>query len=1164
MALGFKKVSDTMARRSVKLDDKYELVEGQAWMTGIQALVRLPLDRKRLDRIAGHHTGGFISGYRGSPLGGYDQQLRAAQSLLDAHDVKFWEGLNEDLGATAVWGSQQLGLFPGARFEGLFGIWYGKAPGVDRTGDVFKHANAAGTSPLGGVLAIVGDDHNCKSSTLPSQSEYAMADAEIPVLNPASIQDVLDYGIHGWELSRFSGTWAGLVALADTMDSGAVVDVSLSRLSIVQPDFYRPAEGLHLRRGDVPLNKEARLRQFKLPAAQAYVRANRLDHVILASPRPRTGLIVTGQAARDVFEALEAIGLSSQEAGRLGLCIYKVAMPWPLEPEGIREFCMGLERVMVIEHKRAMIETQLKAALYNLPDTKRPIIEGKHDSDGRPLLSDIASLTIPEIARALVRLLPAERDMTRADIYFDRISRAGEASRSNASATIRSPHFCSGCPHNTSTNVPEGSRALAGIGCHYMASFMPDRKTDMTSQMGGEGIAWIGQHWATEEQHVFVNLGDGTYSHSGSLAIRAAVTSGANMTYKILYNDAVAMTGGQHVESGQTPAQIARQVEAEGVHTIRIVTEDPTRYASTKDLPRGVKIYHRDELEDVQSELRSLEGVSVIIYDQLCATEKRRRSKRGLMQSDRIRTLINPEVCEGCGDCSIKSNCLSVEPVETELGRKRRINQSTCNTDLSCVKGFCPSFVTIKDGEPAWEEKAKPDFDAAGLALPPMPELSGTWNVLFTGVGGTGVTTVAAILAMAAHIDGNAACSLDMTGLAQKGGPVLSHIRFAREPGDIPTGRVPPASADLVICCDLVVAAGGDALNLMDAQRTSAFANSDVTPTSEFIRNRSKRYESQLLASRVRRQAAEFDSFDAEALAVGYLHDAIYTNMIMVGYSWQKGKLPVSLEGLHEAIRLNGTKVGDNLAAFNIGRLAAAAPERLLPQKDPRGHIEPKSLDELIEDRANRLVAYQDEAYAARYRQIVNEVRSAELQAGLGETLTRSVATYAYKLMAYKDEYEVARLYTDGSFERYLRSQFKGGKIRFWLAPPFISKRNARGQMEKKRFGAWMWTCMRVLARLKGLRGTRFDLFGYTGERRMERELRDRYLSEVSKLARELNSTNHALAIEIASIPDQIRGFGHVKQEAVENARAHAARLWSGWPEGRPPAEKKVLVMAAG
>ena len=918
-----------MEHREVTLNDKYDLVEGKAYMTGIQALVSLPLDQKRLDLQAGHNTAGFISGYRGSPLGGYDQQLRAAQNWLDAHDIKFWEGLNEDLGATAVWGSQQLGLFAGAQRDGLFGIWYGKAPGVDRTGDVFKHAHAAGTSALGGVLAVLGDDHMCKSSTLPSQSEFAMQDAEIPVLSPASIQDVLDYGLHGWAMSRFSGGWSAMIALADTMDSGAVVDVSLDRMNFVRPDFEFPEDGVHMRRSDPPLEKERRLRDYKLPAAQAWVRANSLDRVILPSAKPRVGLIVSGQAARDVFEALAALGLSPDEAAKLGVSIYKVAMPWPLEQEGIRAFCAGLERVLVIEHKRPLIEDQLRAALYPLPEKKRPLLEGKRTVDGLPLLSQTGSIPVPEIAAALRGVLPKGWDTQKADAYFARVGRAGDAARTNATPTVRTPHYCSGCPHNTSTVVPEGSRALAGIGCHYMANFMPDRNTDMTSQMGGEGIAWVGQHFATDEDHMFVNLGDGTYSHSGSLAIRAAVTSGANITYKILYNDAVAMTGGQTVESGQTPQQIAQQVKGEGVKTIVIVTEAPVRYAAVKGQPRRERIYDRADLDKVQKQLRETPGVSVLIYDQICATEKRRRSKRGLRAPDRTRVLINTEVCEGCGDCSIKSNCLSVEPVETELGRKRRVNQSTCNTDLSCVNGFCPSFITVTDGEFTAADEPRPDIDATNLPLPDTPSLERVWNVLFTGVGGTGVTTVAAILAMGAHVDGHAASSLDMTGLAQKGGPVLSHLRFARTPEMISTGRVPPASTNCMIACDLVVAAGGDALNLMDAERTSAYANSDVTPTSEFIRDRSKKFESDLLSARVKRQASDFATFDAEALAILYFNEAIYTNMIMAGYAWQKGQVPVSLRGIYRAIKLNGVKADDNMAAFDLGRIASYDPERL-------------------------------------------------------------------------------------------------------------------------------------------------------------------------------------------------------------------------------------------
>lgn len=1153
-----------MKHREITLDDKYDLEKGHAYMTGIQALVRLPLDQKRLDRAAGHNTAGFISGYRGSPLGGYDQQLRNVQKRLDAHDIRFWEGLNEDLGATAVWGSQQLGLFPGAEYEGLFGIWYGKAPGVDRTGDVFKHANAAGTSALGGVLAICGDDHNCKSSTLPSQSEYAMMDAEIPVLNPASIQDVLDYGIHGWAMSRFSGAWSGLIALADTMDSGAVVDVTLERFNIRLPEFELPEDGVHMRRGDDPMAKEYRLRTFKLPAAQAYVRANRLDHELVSAKSPKIGLIVSGQAARDVFEALAAIGVSPEQAADMGVSIYKVAMPWPLEPEGIREFCSGLDRVLVIEHKKPLIEDQLKTALYDLPDAKRPRIEGKRDLEGRPLLAQTASIPVPEMAEALAERLPGDWDRSAADGYFKRIGSARQIALGNTAPSIRKPHYCSGCPHNTSTVVPDGSRALAGIGCHYMANFMPDRNTDMTSQMGGEGISWIGQHHATSETHVFSNLGDGTYSHSGSLAIRAALTSGANITYKILYNDAVAMTGGQTVESGQTVDQIARQVEAEGVRTIAIVTEDITRYASMRNLPPNAKVYDRERLEEVQIMLRETPGVSVMIYDQICATEKRRRIKRGKLADKNIRVLINPDVCEGCGDCSKKSNCLSVEPLETELGRKRQINQSSCNTDLSCLRGFCPSFVTVEGAQAAWAEKEKPRFDASDLPIPEPVSLDEPFNLVFTGVGGTGVTTTAAIIAMAAHIDGNASSALDMTGLAQKGGPVLSHVRFAREPEHISTGRVPPASADAIIACDLVVAASPDALGLMDGERTRSVANTDVTPTAEFIRDRSKKFESDLLAARHKRQARELSLVDAEALAVGYLHDAIYTNSIMLGFAWQKGLVPVTLRGIYRAIKLNGVAIENNLSAFDLGRIAAVDPDRLPHLDKPRTEPPAKTLDELIEHRAGLLVDYQNAAYAETYRALVAKVRARETELDLGEDFSRAVATFAYKLMAYKDEYEVARLYTNGKFQERLSENFGGKyKLKFHLAPPLLSKKDMHGHLKKKPFaGWWMMASFKLLKRLKGLRGTRFDIVGWTAERKMERALRDGYLRLIEDMLPDLNARNHGLAIEIASVPDQIRGFGHIKEASVETARVKESERLAQWPEGGPLTSKTTLIAA--
>jgi indolepyruvate ferredoxin oxidoreductase len=1133
-------------------------------MTGIQALVRLPLDRKRLDRKSGLNTAGFISGYRGSPLGGYDQQLAAAKKLLDAHDVKVWEGLNEDLGATAVWGSQQTYAFPGAKFDGVFGIWYGKAPGVDRTGDVFKHANMAGTDPKGGVLALCGDDPNSKSSTLASQSEFAMIDAEMPVLAPASIQDVLDYGMIGWELSRYSGLWVSLICLADTMDSGAVVEVGLHRYASVRPaDFVLPEGGVGLRIGDTPLAKEQRLREVKLPAAQAFVRANGLDRTLLQGKGKRLGVIVSGQAARDVFEALAAMGLTPDMAADLGVSIFKVAMPWPLEPQAVTKFCRGFERVLVVEHKRALVEPQLKAILYHLSDSERPIVEGKRDRDGAPLLSDIASLSTADIALALVGRLPDGPHRAKADAYFVKVKGAQSAVAGMNQINIRKPHFCSGCPHNISTTLPEGSRALAGIGCHYMATFTPERRTDMHTQMGGEGTPWIGQSPFTDEKHVFVNLGDGTYSHSGSLAIRAAISGKVNATYKILYNDAVAMTGGQAVESGQTVPQIARQVEAEGVKTIVIVADDPTRYASVSDLPENTRIFDRRKLDEVQRELRETPGVSVLIYDQVCATEKRRRIKRGKMEAPTRRVFINTAVCEGCGDCSVKSNCLSVEPVETEYGRKRQINQSTCNTDYSCLEGFCPSFVTVTGGDRKSDaERPAPTFEVASLPRPQLPNLShDVWNVVFTGVGGTGVTTVAAVLAMAAHVDGKASQTLDMTGLAQKGGPVLSHVRFALDPDDIKAAKTPPASADAIIACDLVVASSGEALVMFDKSRTSVVANHDVTPTKEFIEDRNARFDPDLLAARVRSRAKAFSTTNAEALAEHYFGDAIYTNMIMLGMAWQNGLIPVSDAAIYEANRLNKVKVAENAAAFDLGRIAAVKPDSIQALAPKRPEIDPPSLDELIARRSELLRAYQNAAYADMYESRVARVRAAESNLRLGEELTRAAATYLAKLMAYKDEYEVARLYTRPEYRQAVEDTFgKGAKLTFLMAPPMISKKNHKGELIKQPFGPWMMTAFKLLKGFKWLRGTGFDIFGMTAERKMERRLRDEYLVRLEKLAAGLTADNHALAVEVATIPDEIRGYGHVKDRSVEVAEKRLASLMARW---NAPAPTPASRMAA-
>ncbi|MDG2529982.1 indolepyruvate ferredoxin oxidoreductase family protein [Caulobacter endophyticus] len=1144
-----------MRHSEVTLDDKYVLEDGRAFITGVQALLRVLLDRKRLDRLAGLNTAGFMSGYRGSPLGGLDQQAARIKKLLTAHDVVFKEGLNEDLAATAVWGSQQANLFPGATHDGVYGMWYGKAPGVDRTGDVFKHANFAGTFPTGGVLAVAGDDHACKSSTLPSQSEFAFQDFEIPVLSPADVQEVLDYGILGIAMSRFSGLWTGLIALADTMDSGVTIDVSLGRHQAVIPEFAMPPGGLGIRLKDQPMEKERRLRLHKIPAALAFARANQIDRVVLGSShvrvgKARLGIVCQGQAYKDVLEAFSAMGMSLQEAADLGVSVYKVGMPWPLEPLGLRAFAAGLETLMVIEHKRALIEPQARAALYDLPAQARPRIIGKTDEKGHPLLSELGSLSVAEIALAIYDRLPDGPHMERARAYLNRVSAAGVAAVSLASDQARKPFFCSGCPHNTSTKLPEGSRALAGIGCHYMAGFN-DPSTDLNTHMGGEGLTWVGAAPFTTEKHVFQNLGDGTYNHSGSLAIRAAVAAGANITYKLLFNDAVAMTGGQRAESGFTPAQITRQLASEGVTKTVIVVDELERYAGVSGLAPGVEVFPRSELMTVQKALRDTPGTTVLLYDQTCATEKRRRRKRGTMAKATQKVFINPLVCEGCGDCSVKSNCVSVEPLDTAFGRKRKINQSSCNQDYSCLEGFCPSFVTLEGAEKAGE-KAKPaPLSADSTPLPAFEEFHGVRRIIFTGVGGTGVTTVASILAMAAHVDGRAGSVVDMTGLAQKGGSVFSHVKIGETEETVVGGRVPAASADVLIACDLLVAASPEALALYAKDRTMAFGNSDFAPTADFVTSRDVKFDGGAMARRVKAATKAFDACPAQRLAESRFGDAIYANMIMVGFAWQRGVIPVSSRALYRAIKLNGVDAEANLQAFELGRQIAFDPaaagdkpvDVVTPQTEP--------LDALIARRVEDLVAYQDAHYAARYAERIAKLRHAEV-AVVGEgadlPLTRAAATNLYKLMAYKDEYEVARLYTDGRFASELAGTFKGGKAKVWLSPPLIAPKGKDGRPKKIAFGGWMLDlAFPMIARMKGLRGGAFDIFGKTEERRMERGLIADYEVTLDRLGAGLRAENKALAVKLAEVPSEIRGYGHVKEAAVEKAKATAVRLWGQW-----------------
>ncbi len=1139
---------------AVTLDDKYALERGRVYLTGTQALVRLPMLQRQRDTEAGLDTGCFIAGYRGSPLGAFDQALWSARRFVERNHIKFQPAINEELGADAVWGSQQIGLFPGAKYDGVFAIWYGKGPGVDRAGDALKHGNSAGTARHGGVLAIAGDDHTCKSSTLAHQSEYAFIDASIPVLNPAGVEEILDLGLYGWAMSRFSGCWIGFKTVAETMDSSASVMIDPGRARIVIPtDFAMPPGGLNIRWPDQPLDQEYRLHRHKLAAAIAFARANRLDRVVIDSPRPRFGIVTTGKSYLDLRQALDDLGIDEREAAAIGLRVYKVAMPWPLEPEGVRGFAEGLDEILVVEEKRGVIETQIKEQLYNWPADRRPRIFGKYDDSGNWILPSNGELTPAEIARAIAQRLaqfgPSPR-LTERIAYLD-------ARQRQLGGTVvpfaRTPYFCSGCPHNSSTHVPEGSRALAGIGCHYLSQFM-DRETATFSQMGGEGAAWIGQSPFVETTHVFANIGDGTYTHSGVLAIRAAVAAKVNMTYKVLFNDAVAMTGGQPLDGGLTVPVVTRQLAAEGVRRIVVVTDEPEKYPPGTDFATGATVRHRDELDHVQRELREHPGVTAIVYDQTCAAEKRRRRKRGRFPDPPRRVVINDLVCEGCGDCSKTSNCLSVVPVETEFGRKRAIDQSSCNKDYSCLKGFCPSFVTVHGG--GLKQRAAADLGEDGLPAlpePTLPALDQPYGMLVTGVGGTGVVTIGALIGMAAHLEGRGVTVLDMLGMAQKGGAVYSHVRIAENPGSIHAVRIAAGGARLLLGCDLVVSASGEAISKLAAGFSHAIVNSHETITGDFTRNPDLPFPGRDLREAISgatgQGGAEF--IDATGLATGLLGDSIATNLFMLGHAYQRGLVPVSAAAIEQAIALNAVAVEFNRDAFRWGRRAAldqtlvtarATPANALP--DSRRLSE--TLDETVARRVEFLTRYQNAAYAERYAEAVRRLREVEATRLPGNTaLGEAVARGLFKVMAYKDEYEVARLYTRTDFLRRIADQFEGPyQLRFHLAPPVLGDRDPEnGHLRKRAFGGWMLGVFRVLATLRGLRGTRLDIFGYTKERRAERALLDEYRATLDEIGADLSTANHAAAVELAALPLEIRGYGHIKEESMRLARIKAEGL---------------------
>ena len=1149
---------------NVSLDDKYRIERGRVFLTGMQALARLPMLQHALDRKAGLHTAGYVSGYRGSPLGGLDTALHAAAPWLKQHDISFQPGLNEDIAATAIWGTQQLHLFPQPKFDGIFSMWYGKGPGVDRCGDVFKHANHAGTAKHGGVLLVAGDDPAARSSAVAHQSEHMFSACGIPVLAPADLQEYLDFGLHGWAMSRYSGCWVALKLTSDTAESSAVVDIDPDRMQFAIPeDFRLPPDGVHIRWPDPQLAQEHRLQEFKVYAAIAYARANRLNRMVFDSPRPRLGIIACGKAYLDVRQALDDLCIDERYAAEIGLRLFKVGMPWPLEADSIRQFAEGLEEILVVEEKRQIIEYQLKEMLYNWTDKSgrevRPRIVGKYDESGewpvpvsRWLLAPTAELTPALVARAIASRIGRFHSSSRISDHIAFLDKQASTLARPRTTLTRTPWFCPGCPHNQSTKVPAGSVALGGVGCHLMAVAM-GRNTLTICHMGGEGAAWLGVSGHSGTQHIFANMGDGTYFHSGILAIRAAVAAEVNITYKLLFNDAVAMTGGQPLDGTLTVPQLTRQLAAEDVKRIIVMSDEPEKYQGINDFAPGVEIRHRDELDAVQRELRDTPGVTALIYDQTCAAEKRRRRKRGTFPDPAVRVFINQAACEGCGDCSVKSNCLAVVPVATEFGTKRAIDQHACNKDYSCLGGFCPSLVTVHGGRVRRGQGLQADAgDFADLPEPALPSLRDPYGILIAGIGGTGVVTIGALLGMAAHLEGKGATVLDMTGLAQKGGAVMSHVRLARRQNQLHSTRIATGEARLLLACDIVVAASDDALSKTAGNYTRAIVNTGRTITGEFIRNPERTYPEgemeSLIAGSVGAGAARF--IDAGRLATRLMGNAIATNIFMLGYAFQHGLIPLSLEALLRAIELNGAGADENRRAFSWGRRAALDPagvEALVAAGEPTAPDQRISatLDEMIERRRDYLAAYQDAAYAQPYLDLVARVRAHEQKLGAGDTaLAAAVAQNYFKLLAYKDEYEVARLFADPAFQNALAAGFEGDyRLNFHITLPWSRGAKPGDEPKKIRCGPWLLPAMKLLARLKFLRGTAFDPFGRSAERVQERELIADYQATVATILSEPATHNRDAAIALARLPEGIRGYGPVKERSVAAAKAKRSEL---------------------
>ena len=1123
-----------MSKQEFSLADRLDLSKRHVLLNGTQALVRLMLMQSARDKLAGLDTAGLVTGYRGSPLGAVDLQMtREAKRLAEAN-VLFQPGLNEDLAATAIWGSQQAELRGEGRHDGVFALWYGKGPGVDRTGDVMKHANMAGSSRHGGVVMAMGDDHTGESSTVLHQSDWAMIDAYIPVLSPAGVQEIMDYGLYGFALSRFAGVWTGLKTMKDTVEATAVVDGDPHRLSFVTPDFAMPEGGLNIRLGDTPVAQEARMIDHKRWAAEAFSRANRIDRKVWGKSGAKIGFVAAGKNWLDLVHALSLLGIDEAEAERLGLTTYKVGQTWPMDMKSIQEWSEDLELVVCVEEKRKLIEVQLKEAIFDNRHGRR--VHGwKHDRTREELFPTRYALDPVMIAQKIGGILIEEgRGTERVRAGLARLTEVRRNDNAPEIAT-RTPWFCSGCPHNSSTKVPEGSRAYAGIGCHYMVQWM-GRDTEGFTHMGGEGANWIGEAPFSTRGHVFQNLGDGTYNHSGILAIRAALAAGTNITYKILYNDAVAMTGGQPNEGGLTAPQIARELVAMGVDPVVVVYDDKED-VDRDQFPKALRFEERAQMPQVQREIEGSKGVSAILYIQTCAAEKRRRRKKGQFPDPDRRVWINPEVCEGCGDCSVQSNCVSIVPLETELGRKRQIDQSSCNKDYSCVQGFCPSFVSVRGGT-LRKPKAEA-FELPDLPMPDLPAIDGTHNIVITGVGGTGVVTVGAVLAQAAHMDGKGAGMMEMAGLAQKGGAVHIHLRLAEKPGDISAIRVAVGEADCVIGGDLVVTAGAKTIGLMTQGRTGAVVNDHEIITGDFTRFRDFQVPSDRL--KVSLQARLQDRvafFDANDLALRMLGDSIYSNMLVLGACWQRGLIPLQLDTIMQAIRLNGAKVEENQRAFQIGRWAMAFPDQTRkPATVTALPTDPVAL------RAERLVGYQGKRLAKRFAKLVQAAPA---------PMRDVVAESYYKLLAYKDEYEVARLHLTTA-EQVAQKWDGDVRLSLHLAPPMLTGKDANGRPKKREFGPWVLKAFKVLAAMKGLRGTPLDPFGYSAERRRERAMIREYERDMTEIFAAVTDATMPIAVELAQLPMSVRGYGPVKDKAADLAAARRAELFRQFRDGHAP-----------